>query len=135
MEAQVNVRKHARAHRVQVRLVDVNHGWHVQIDDDGDGFEPSNGGSVPGHLGLTALRKRAQIAGGWWKIESRPWLGNHISFGYPACSRRRSSCWRDFQPKFQLAFDRLASLFQHPLGRGQAGKAPDSGSGNPRFES
>ena len=39
MEAQVNVRKHARAHRVQVRRVDVNHGWHVQIDDDGDGFE------------------------------------------------------------------------------------------------
>src|SRR5712692_7720265 len=76
MEAQVNVRKHAWAHRVQVRLVDVNHGWHVQIDDDGDGFEPSNGGSVPGHLGLTALRKRAQVAGGWWKIESRPWLGN-----------------------------------------------------------
>ena len=42
------------------RPVDVNHGWHVQLDDDGDGFEPSNGGSVPGHLGLTALRKPAQ---------------------------------------------------------------------------
>jgi hypothetical protein len=36
---------------------------------------------------------------------------------------------------FKFAFDRLSSLFQHPLGRGQAGKAPDSGSGNPRFES
>jgi PAS domain S-box-containing protein len=83
MEALVNVRKHARAHRVQVRLADVNHGWHVQIDDDGDGFEPPNGGSVPGHLGLTAMRERAQIAGGWWKMESRPGSGTSISFWLP----------------------------------------------------
>ena len=83
MEALVNVRKHARAHRVQVRLADVNHGWHVQIDDDGDGFEPPTGGSVPGHLGLTAMRERAQIAGGWWKMESRPGSGTSISFWLP----------------------------------------------------
>jgi PAS domain S-box-containing protein len=83
MEALVNVRKHARAHRVQVRLADVNHGWQVQIDDDGDGFEPPNGGSVPGHLGLTAMRERAQIAGGWWKMESRPGSGTSISFWLP----------------------------------------------------
>jgi PAS domain S-box-containing protein len=83
MEALVNVRKHARAHRVQVRLADVNRGWHVQIDDDGDGFEPPNGGSVPGHLGLTAMRERAQIAGGWWKMESRPGSGTSISFWVP----------------------------------------------------
>ena len=83
MEALVNVRKHARAHRVQVRLADVNHGWHVQIDDDGDGFELPNGGSVPGHLGLTAMRERAQIAGGWWKMESRPGSGTSISFWLP----------------------------------------------------
>jgi PAS domain S-box-containing protein len=83
MEALVNVRKHARAHRVQVRLADVNHGWHVQIDDDGNGFNPPDGGSVPGHLGLTAMRERAQIAGGWWKMESRPGSGTSISFWLP----------------------------------------------------
>ena len=83
MEALVNVRKHARAHRVQVRLADVDHGWQVQIDDDGDGFEPPNGGSIPGHLGLTAMRERAQIAGGWWKMESRPGSGTSISFWLP----------------------------------------------------
>jgi glucose-6-phosphate-specific signal transduction histidine kinase len=62
---------------------DVNHGWHVQIDDDGDGFDPPDGGSVPGHLGLTAMRERAQIAGGWWKLESRLGSGTSISFWLP----------------------------------------------------
>ena len=37
--------------------------------------------------------------------------------------------------KLGIRADRLSSLFEQPLGRGQAGKAPDSGSGNPRFES
>ena len=32
-------------------MADVNHGWHVQIDDDGNGFDPPDSGSVPGHLG------------------------------------------------------------------------------------
>jgi PAS domain-containing protein len=54
-----------------------------QIDDDGDGFDPPDGGPVPGHLGLTAMRERAQIAGGWWKMESRPGSGTSISFWLP----------------------------------------------------
>jgi PAS domain S-box-containing protein len=83
MEALVNVRKHARAHRVRVRLEEVDRGWKAQINDDGDGFLP-NGGSAPGHLGLTAMRERAQMAGGWWKLESSPGSGTNISFWLPA---------------------------------------------------
>jgi PAS domain S-box-containing protein len=83
IEALVNVRKHARASRVRVCLEEVDRGWQAQIDDDGDGFLP-NGGSPPGHLGLTAMRERAQMAGGWWKIESRPGSGTSISFWLPA---------------------------------------------------
>jgi PAS domain S-box-containing protein len=82
MEALVNVRKHARAHRVLVRLEDIDRGWLAQINDDGDGFLP-NGGSTPGHLGLTAMRERAQMAGGWWKLESSPGSGTNISFWLP----------------------------------------------------
>ncbi len=84
MEALVNVRKHARAHRVWVSLQAVDHGWQVRIEDDGDGFVPPNGGSTPGHLGLTAMRERAQLAGGWCKIESRPGSGTSISTWLPA---------------------------------------------------
>jgi PAS domain S-box-containing protein len=84
MEALVNVRKHARAHRVRVRLEDVDRGWQVQVDDDGDGFEVSSGGSAPGHLGLTAMRERAQMAGGWCRIESRPGSGTSVASWLPA---------------------------------------------------
>jgi len=83
MEALVNVRKHARADLVLVRLENTDGGWRVQIDDDGSGFTPADNGSAPGHLGLTAMRERAQIAGGWWKLESRPGAGTSVSFWLP----------------------------------------------------
>ncbi len=55
----------------------------MRIDDDGDGFVPPKGGSAPGHLGLTAMRERAQLAGGWCKIESRPGWETSISMWLP----------------------------------------------------
>jgi len=64
---------------VRVSLQAVDHGWRLRIDDDGDGFVPPNGRSTPSHLGLTAMRERAQLAGGWCKIESRPGSGTSIS--------------------------------------------------------
>ena len=84
MEALVNVRKHARARHVRARLEDADHGWRVQIDDDGEGFIAPNGGSTPGHLGLTSMRERAEIAGGWWKLETRPGTGTTVAFWVPA---------------------------------------------------
>ena len=83
MEALVNVRKHAGAGLVRVRLENADNGWQVRIDDDGAGFVPANNGSAPGHLGLTAMRERAQIAGGWWKLESRPGAGTSVTFWLP----------------------------------------------------
>jgi PAS domain S-box-containing protein len=83
MEALVNVRKHAGASFLLVRIEDSDGGWRVQIDDDGSGFTPAENGSAPGHLGLTAMRERAQIAGGWWKLESRPGAGTSVTFWLP----------------------------------------------------
>ena len=57
--------------------------YRVQIDDDGSGFTPADNGSAPGHLGLTTMRERAQIAGGWWKLESRPGAGTSVTFWLP----------------------------------------------------
>jgi PAS domain S-box-containing protein len=86
MEALANVRKHARAHLVRVHMEEADRGWRVQVQDDGVGFIPPDGGSVPGHLGLTAIRERAQIAGGWCKVESSPGQGTTVSFWIPASS-------------------------------------------------
>lgn len=84
IEALANVQKHSGAHLVLVRLDNADQGWRVQIDDDGSGFTPNGNGSAPRHLGLTAMRERAQIAGGWWKLESHPGAGTSVAFWLPA---------------------------------------------------
>jgi signal transduction histidine kinase len=84
MEALANVRKHAGAHLVRIRLENADEGWRVQIADDGSGFAPNGNGSAPGHLGLTTMRERAQIAGGWWNLESVPGGGTSVTFWLPA---------------------------------------------------
>jgi signal transduction histidine kinase len=90
MEALANAHKHAEAHRVLVRLENAEEGWRVQVDDDGLGFNPGNNGSAPGHLGLTAMRERAQLAGGWWKLQSQPGAGTSVMFWLPAVTSHGS---------------------------------------------
>ena len=83
-EALNNVRKHARANRVDVLLGESQGGFLVRIEDDGQGFRldgPS--GPRPGHLGLTAMRERAELAGGWWRGSSTPGKGTRIEFWLP----------------------------------------------------
>jgi len=38
---------------------------------------------LPGHIGLVALKERAQLAGGWCRIESDPGAGTRIEFWVP----------------------------------------------------
>jgi signal transduction histidine kinase len=83
LEALANVRKHANAKRIHVRIGRKDGGCLVSIHDDGIGFEPPEGGSAPGHLGLTAMYERAEIAGGWCKVSSRPGAGTTVEFWAP----------------------------------------------------
>jgi signal transduction histidine kinase len=69
-EAVANVRKHANATHVEVRLSSWDGGLLLRIEDDGDGFDPSIT-PLPGHLGLATVTERAELAGGWCRIESR----------------------------------------------------------------
>lgn len=82
-EALTNVEKHARATRVQVRVASAEGGIHGIVADDGKGFVVAERNNLPGHLGLLALKERALMAGGWYKIESQPGLGTRIEFWMP----------------------------------------------------
>ncbi|REF37556.1 PAS domain S-box protein [Thermasporomyces composti] len=82
-DALMNVRKHARARRVDVRLVGVEGGTLVEITDDGVGFDVRSVEGRPGHLGLTLMRDRADIVGGWCRIESAPGAGTTVEFWIP----------------------------------------------------
>ncbi len=84
-EALVNVRKHARAKKVRVRLDPRDDGLLVRIDDDGVGFTPDPVAASPdGHLGLTAMRERAELAGGWCRVDSSRGRGTTVEFWLPA---------------------------------------------------
>ena len=73
-EALANTRKHANASRVDVVFDSQEHGLCTTVTDDGVGFDVEATLAVvrPGHLGLKAMRERAELADGWLRIESQP---------------------------------------------------------------
>ena len=73
-EALANTRKHSKGSRVDVVLETQEHGLWTTVTDDGVGFDVEATLAVdrPGHLGLKAMRERAELAEGWLRIESRP---------------------------------------------------------------
>ncbi len=90
-EVLMNVRKHARATRVEVTL-SVRDGKHViRVRDDGIGFAPGEAlRARPGHLGLAALTERIELAGGAMRIESAPGRGATVELEIPADGTRPS---------------------------------------------
>jgi signal transduction histidine kinase len=82
-EALTNVEKHAHATRVLVAAEVIDGGFKVEIVDDGTGFVVAESVHMPGHLGLLAMRERAQLAGGWFRIESEPGAGATVEFWVP----------------------------------------------------
>jgi signal transduction histidine kinase len=88
-EALTNVRKHAQARRVEILLDSREGGVFVRVRDDGRGFaapvEPDPG---PGHLGLSAMRERAEMADGWCRVASLPEDGTTVEYWIPAGHQR-----------------------------------------------
>jgi PAS domain S-box-containing protein len=82
-EALANVRKHAQARRVECAVSAVDDGILTRIVDNGVGFDSGGHGSVPGHLGLIAMRERAEMAGGWLRITSSAGHGCVVEFWIP----------------------------------------------------
>lgn len=84
-EALANVRKHAQASKVSVVLVEQDGGYLVSVEDDGVGFAPPEVlRSAPGHLGLSAMRERAEMVGGRCTVRSAPGSGTCVEFWLPA---------------------------------------------------
>src|ERR1700730_16190835 len=82
-EALANIRKHARARRVECAVSAVEDGILTRIADGGVGFAGSHNGPRPGHLGLIAMRERAEMAGGWFRITSSAGEGCVVEYWIP----------------------------------------------------
>jgi PAS domain S-box-containing protein len=83
-EALTNARKHARAQKIEVRLEERGNGVTLRVRDDGIGFSLESQPGQPGHLGLVAMRERAEVLGGWCRIESAPGAGTTVEVWVPA---------------------------------------------------
>jgi len=81
-EALNNVRKHADASIVTIRLQESEGRVAALIKDDGVGFDVL-ASRPPGHIGLIAMRERIQLAGGRLSIESNPGKGTAVRFWIP----------------------------------------------------
>ena len=83
-EAFANAHKHAQADRVDVRLVEQDGGFLLRISDDGVGFASQEAVTPErGHLGLSSMRERAEMAGGWCRLLSLPGDGTTVEFWVP----------------------------------------------------
>ncbi|MEX2459255.1 MAG: PAS domain S-box protein [Actinomycetota bacterium] len=83
-EALTNVLKHARASGITLSLRSEDDGVRGTIHDDGVGFFPSEAEQPSaGHLGLAAMRARAETVGGRWSVASEPGAGTTVDFWVP----------------------------------------------------
>jgi signal transduction histidine kinase len=84
-EALTNARKHSGAERVEVLLTDRDDGVEMEISDDGVGFLPQEAiVAAPGHMGLAAMRERAEMAGGRCELRSLPDAGTTLTVWMPS---------------------------------------------------
>ena len=80
-EVLANVRKHAHAGRIDVRLADERGRLVCDVRDDGRGFDVAAARSRPQaafHLGIDSLVERVRAVGGDARIDSRPGAGTRV---------------------------------------------------------
>ena len=84
-EAMTNVARHAAAHGAVVRLSCSGGALAVSVEDDGRGFQPTEGlsGGQRAGLGLHGMRERAGMLGGTLEIASAPGRGTSVRLRLP----------------------------------------------------
>ncbi|HEX5983820.1 MAG TPA: GAF domain-containing sensor histidine kinase [Solirubrobacterales bacterium] len=81
-EALNNVVKHAGAAQATLRVQPEGGVLHVEVEDDGSGFDLEH---VNGGRGLDGMRERVALIGGRIKVESRPGEGTKVAAMVPVC--------------------------------------------------
>jgi signal transduction histidine kinase len=88
-EALTNVAKHAHARSAQVSLRAEQGRVRLRVSDDGVGFattqsaDPLGEQLVRDHFGLASMRQQIEMAGGSWRVRSRPGHGTAITATLP----------------------------------------------------
>ncbi len=90
-EALINIRKHASATHVEIRVRRAARGVELTVTDDGVGLaadtDPDRLVGRRGHRGLETMRDRAAATGGWCRLERAPTGGVSVRFFIPVSQR------------------------------------------------
>ncbi len=82
-EALTNLRKHAKARRVQVVVAAVDNAVEIAVKDDGIGFDVAKSLAKQGSYGLQIMMERAQEIGAGLRFDSRPQAGTSVKITVP----------------------------------------------------
>jgi NarL family two-component system sensor histidine kinase YdfH len=78
-----NVARHAHAHQVRVEAKKVGKWLVITVQDDGQGFDPTNRTLYTGHYGLLGLQERAHLVEGTVSVSSSDGKGTTLEFRIP----------------------------------------------------
>ena len=82
-EALNNIVKHAQASSAKVRIEFAAAGVTVLVEDDGKGFEMTEGELPSGQYGIMGMRERMQLLNGKLSIKSAPRRGTRVMISVP----------------------------------------------------
>jgi nitrate/nitrite-specific signal transduction histidine kinase len=83
-EALTNVRKHAGARSVAVRITETPGRVTFVVEDDGSGFDPKRAAAGQDTFGLQSMRERVALVGGALSVEAAPGQGTRVVASVPA---------------------------------------------------
>ncbi|HEX4715057.1 MAG TPA: sensor histidine kinase, partial [Ktedonobacteraceae bacterium] len=78
-----NVARHAHAHQVSVEAKRVEKWLVITVQDDGQGFDPTNQALSTGHYGLLGLQERTHLVEGTLSVNSSDGKGTTLEFRVP----------------------------------------------------
>ncbi|HET9270061.1 MAG TPA: sensor histidine kinase, partial [Vicinamibacterales bacterium] len=79
-ELVTNVLRHARAEQVSIGLEERDGRVVLDVEDDGEGFDPD---ARAGGAGLMGMRERAALVNGTIRFDSEPGMGTHVRVEIP----------------------------------------------------
>ena len=88
-EALTNVRKHANADRAWVRIRRHNGEVNINIEDNGQGFDPALIRANGQRFGVRIMRERVESVGGRFEIESSPDCGTKVQIYFPVAAEAK----------------------------------------------
>ena len=90
-EGLTNIRKHAAASRVTVKLAAAFPNIFLRIEDNGRGFDMQKRAAAAGQekrMGLRSMQERVKLMNGAMELKSKPGQGTRVSIKLPIAERR-----------------------------------------------